>query len=198
MLLILLLYCSSSIAHAAENDFGVVHAWIKFEDEEWQTAGIDDVTLKVREPFELKVTVETKVECNVYVVVGGPGNTKTYETVEGPSKCGTAQTPDYIDNHDCPVGWNQTVEWTVRPTGNWTQGTAPLNLHVFFTTAEEDKEIALGLINAYISAEEWDGTNDDIDGNSDGTNSQPTPGFEGVLLLALFTIMVILKRKQCG
>ncbi|MBN2065771.1 MAG: sarcinarray family MAST domain-containing protein [Candidatus Thermoplasmatota archaeon] len=196
-LLVMLLICLFlSTVNAAENDFGIVHAWIKFEDGEWQTAGIDGVTLKVHEPFKLKVTVDAKVECDVYVVIGGPGNTKTYETVEGPSKCGTAQIPEYVEDLDCPVGWNRTFEWTVCPTGNWTQGTAPLNLHVFFITMGEDKKIALGLINAYISPEIWEGTVHGINGDSDSTTSQNTPGFEGVFLSALFAVMVMLKRKQ--
>ncbi len=191
----LLLFLSSTI-NAVENDYGIVHTWIKFRDGDWQDTGVDDVTLKVHEPFELKVTIETKVECNVYLEIGGPGITKTYETVEGPSEMGTGKAADYIDNYDCPIGWNQTYEWTVRPTGNWTQGTAPLNLQVFFTTPDGDGKTALGLINAYVSPEGWEDATDGANGNSDITSGQHTPGFEGVILLVLLAVVVMLKRKH--
>lgn len=181
---------------AVENDYGILHAWVRFQDGDWQDAGITNVTLKVHEPFDLKVTVETKVRCNVYLEVFGPGITQTYETVDGPSRMGTGNVADYIDNYDCPIGWNQTYEWVVRPTGNWTQGTAPLNLQVFFTKLGEKEKIALGVINAYISQKEWEGSLCGIHISSDDTTSQNTSGFEGVFLLILFVIIATLKRKK--
>jgi sarcinarray family protein len=187
---------------AAENEHGTVKAWIKLQDGEWQNASVDDVTLKVFEPFNVKVTITTKVECDLYLDISGPGSTKTYETVEGPSECGTADRAYYIDDYDCPIGWNKTYEWTVQPTGNWTEGTAPLNLYVGFDPPDIDDQtqIAIGLINAYIGPEEWEGstnndTNEDFTNGNNGGSS--TPGFElFAIMFAAITAYIISTRKQ--
>ena len=188
---ILLLGASVS---AAENEFGAAKAWIKLQDGEWQNASVYDVTLKVHEPFNVKLTVTTKVECNVYILIDGAGSTVTYELIEGPS-----EYDDYLDNYNCPIGWNQTFEWVARPTGNWTEGTAPLNAHIFFFTMEEDKKVGIGLINAYISPEEWEGsTTGNTNGessNDDNNQGQSTPGFELILVVYSIALALFWKRR---
>jgi len=116
------------ISDAGECEYGTVQAWARTLDEngewgEWQNATVH-AKLKVHEPFQVKVRVTSKVDCkHLYVSLERAGNTASYEVVEGSSKI-----MDYVRNHDVPAGWSKTYEWTVRPTGNWTDGIAALNI----------------------------------------------------------------------
>jgi len=195
-LVFVLIFLLVHLASARENEFGTVHAWVKLQDGEWQNASVDGVTLKVHEPFYVKVTVTTKVECHVSLEIYGPGQTVTYEVIEGPSEYNK-----WIDSMNCPLDWNKTYEWTVCPTGNWTEGYAPLNLFVQFTVPKDHFETEdIGIINAYISPEEWKGsTTGDTDGessNDDNNQGQSTPGFELLIILTAIALILCWERKQ--
>ena len=152
LFLVLGAFLFTTSVSAWECEYGTVNAWVKLAgDAQWREAMVDGVTLKVHEPFKVKVQVTTKTACDVYTSVYDPGVTKVFEVVGGPSKNG-----EDIDEYNCPSNWTKTYEWTVRPTGKWTDGWAPWNIGIIFMKTQDDyKYIDKTIIHAYISSEEW-------------------------------------------
>jgi len=155
-------------SQAWECEYGEVNAWVKLQgDTEWREATVEGVTLKVHEPFKVKLEVTTKVKVHVGLTLYDPGITKVYEVIEGPSK-----NDEVIDNYNCPVGWTKTYEWTVRPTGEFKEGTAPWNVFVQFTKTMSDYDtIDKTILHAYISPSEWQGSDGGDEGNGDDGSS---------------------------
>ena len=179
-------------AKAWECEYGTVNAWVKLSDDtQWREAMVDGVTLKIHEPFKVKVQVTTKTECHVDISLYVPGVTKVFEVVEGPSKIGFGED---IGEYDIPANWSKTYEWTVRPTGEWTEGWAPLNTNIQFTTSNigDYKIIDKTIIHAYISPEEWKESENTNEGSQ---GSHGTPGFEFVTL-SLAIMLYIWRRKK--
>lgn len=183
-------------SHAWECAYGMVNAWVKLEgDTEWREAPVEGATLKVHEPFEIKLKVTTKTDCHVDIEIYDPGVTKVYEVTKGPSKNGEA-----ITHYGCPAGWTKMYEWTIRPTGEFTEGNAPLNTGVWFAKNSVDMCSAEGtLLHAYISPSEWQGSDGGDGGNGGNGGGGGIPGFDGVALLSSLAIMIVLlhfKRKR--
>ena len=169
----------ASNVEAGECEYGKVEAWARTLDEngewgEWRNATVHE-TLKVHEPFQVKVKVIAKVDCAlVDLSLERMGTIKAYEVVEGPSKI-----MDWIYNDNCSKGWSKTYQWTIRPTGNWTEGTAALNIRGAFYQ-DGYKYVDFTIIAAYISSEEWEGNGSNGGGNGGGGG---IPGFEGALMV---------------
>ena len=182
-------------ALAKENPFGSANAWVELNDGQWQKAGLDDVVLKVNEPFYVKVNISTKVVCTVSFEIYGPGKTVTYMVLNGPSSY-----HETIVKYNCPIGWNETFEWIVCPTNNWTEGFAALNLRIQFSRWnekiqwDENGHANFGLINAYISPDIWNGTLDNESNKISSTNKQ-IPGFELIILFIAIILVLINKSK---
>ena len=187
---------ASPVTQAWECAYGTVNGWVKLEgDTEWREAPVEGVTLKVHEPFKVKLEVTTKTDCTVDMEIFDPGVTKVYEVIEGPSKNG-----EHILIYDCPDGWTKTYEWTIRPTGEFTEGMAPWKGEVEFITGIVDDCTAGGtFLYAYISPSEWQGS-DGGAGDNGGTGDDGgggIPGFESALLLISFLLFIgIIKRKR--
>jgi len=159
--------------NAGECEYGTAYAWVKTEGNDWRNATVHE-TLKVHEPFEVKVKVTTKVNCPWFSIkIYGYGN--AYEVQSGPSKIG-----EWLDEDDLVAGTERTYQWTVRPTGKFTDGEAPLNVRAQFSTMEDDKFVDFTIIAAYISSEEWEGNGSNGGGNGGGGG---IPGFEGAIMV---------------
>lgn len=182
--------------HAWECEYGEVSGWVKLEgDDEWREATVEDINLKVNEPFWIKIEVVTNIKSNVYIQIFDPGTTKAYRVIGGPSDNG-----DTIDNYDCQAGWEKTYEWNVCPTGEFVEGTAPLNINVQFNKDYNQYDIIeKTLVHAYISSSEWqDGNGDDGNGGGDGGEGD-TPGFGasgGIAAMALVAIVVLYYKRR--
>jgi sarcinarray family protein len=172
------------LSHAGECEYGTVKAWARTLDKdgkwgEWRNATVHE-TLKVHEPFQVMVKVTSKVDCiHLYVSLERPGSTKAYEVLEGPSKI-----MDYIRNHNVSAGWSKTYEWTLRPTGKWTDGMAALNVGSYFYTGEM-KIVDFTIIAAYICPEKWNGS------MPDEKNSIPEFGSTVSIISFTFAIFFI-------
>jgi len=189
--LVLGVFLLATNVNAWECEYGEAKAWVKLSnDTQWREAMVDGVTLKVHEPFKVKVWVKTKVD--IYVVgigLSSPGVTKVFEKLDGPSLIG-----DEILKYNIPANWTKTYEWIVRPTGEWTEGWAPLNFGVIFMKTQDDyKNIGKTVIHAYISSEEWK-ENENTDGESQGGHH--TPGFEFFVVMAAIAMIVWRRRKN--
>ncbi|MEA2054039.1 MAG: sarcinarray family MAST domain-containing protein [Candidatus Thermoplasmatota archaeon] len=193
------------VANAGECEYGKVKAWARTLNEngewgEWQNATVHE-TLKVHEPFQVKVKVTTKVDVPwLDIWLERVGTTEAYEVIEGPSSIGLRGKTILLEN--IQAGWSKTYEWTIRPTGNWTEGNAALNIRAQFSTMEDDKFVDFTIIAAYISPEEWQGGNNgNNNGNSaNGDRDGSIPGFAGIelltsLLIAVGMASIFRKRK---
>lgn len=186
-IILLLTIAMKSLVRGGECEYGKIEAWVRTLDEngewrEWRNATVHEM-LKIHEPFQVKVKVKTKVECqHVYIWLSRVGSTKAYEVVEGPT-----EIMNPIRNHDCPAGWSETYEWTIRPTGNWMEGIAALNIEGQFHVPGDDKFVDFTIIAAYIGSEEWE--DDSIEGNE--SEDRSIPGFEGVIMLSPFLIAIM-------
>ena len=176
-------------AKAWECEYGTVNAWVKLSDDtQWREAMVDGVTLKIHEPFKVKVRVTTKTECHVGIELYDPGVTKVFEVVDGPSKNG-----EDIDEINRANGWSKTYEWTVRPTGKWTGAYGPLNVFIQFTRPYiGDYEIIdKTIIHAYISSEEWK----ESENKESSHSSHGMPAFEFFAVMAAIAIVAWRRRK---
>ena len=180
--------------NAWECEYGEAKAWVKLSnDTQWREALVDGVTLKVHEPFKVKIWVKTKTDVHVAFELYDPGVTKVFEIVKGPSR--NAESV-YINN--CAANWTKTYEWTVRPTGEWTEGWAPLNLFIQFTKNMNDyKKIDKTIIHAYISPKEWKESENTNGEESNQGGSHGMPGFEFVAL-SIAVMLYIWRRRKVG
>jgi len=149
---------TSPLSIAGECEYGSLRAWVKTLDEngnwnEWENSTVYK-TLKVHEPFKIKAKITTKKEISwLYLWLEEIGSSKIYEIVKGESDIGIYGKIISVNN--VPEGWSKIYEWIARPTGNWTNGIAPLNIKAQFSTMEDDKFIEFTVIVAYIELEKW-------------------------------------------
>ncbi|MCD4797847.1 MAG: sarcinarray family MAST domain-containing protein [Methanosarcinales archaeon] len=178
------------MAEPEENEYGIVNAWYN-----GQEATVRNVQLKIGEPVEIKVEVMSKIDGHVNVELESPLKTKSYEVVSGPSLI-----DESIDNLFIKSGWNETYIWIIKPTGEWTNGNAPINLFVQFTKAYDEYEhVEFTIANPYILDEQYSGpapTRTATDPSStDQPPSQGSPGF-GVAGALLGIALVLMARRN--
>ena len=176
----ILLICISNCT-AAENEFGIVRAWSNDEP-----ATVEGMVLKINEPFTVKVTIESKIDGNIYVQLYEPGVTNAYEVIEGPS-----EIDEFIDNIKIESGWKTTYVWKIKPNGDWTNGNAPINLFVQFSKSyDDDRMIDFTIANPQILDEQYSGfnifptrtTTDPSSTNQSSSQGSPGFGVVGALL----------------
>jgi len=178
-----------AIADPGENDFGVVNAW--YNDQE---ATVENVQLKVGEPAEITVSINSKIDCNVYVELTNPLVTVPYEVVNGPSRI-----DESIDNYGVEAGWEKKYTWIIKPNGEWTQGTAPINIFVQFSDRGDYRTEEFTIANPYILDEHYSGPTPTRTATDPSSTDQPPgsnglPGF-GVVGALLGMSLVLLSRK---
>ncbi len=179
------------LCNAWECEYGEINVWIKLhEDVGWRETPVEDITLKVHEPFEVKIEVRIKKECHLDLHLYEPGATPAFEIIDGPSRM-----DEDIHKENAPAGQTYTYNWVIRSTENWAGGTAPLNFYAQFTKTMSDAcAIDKTILLAYISSEEWNG--DANGGGGDENGGGGIPGFEtGFLLAAVGMSFVLIRRK---
>ena len=199
--ILLVVIAIASSVEAGECEYGKVEAWVRTLNEngewgEWKNATVHE-TLKVHEPFQVKVKVTTKVECSVSLWLSRSGTISAYEVVEG-SSSGIGM--DHAIFEDGKVNWSNTYQWTIRPTGNWTNGVAALNIRTQFHVPYDNKFVDFTIIAAYIESEEWEGNINDGGENNGGSGGGGLPGFGGLLaitgILSAGMIVNIFRRNS--
>jgi len=176
------------IAEPIENEYGIVNAWFNGKE-----ATVENVQLKISEPIEIKVEVTSKVKCHVATYLDNPLVSKSYQVLSGPS-----EIDKRIDALNVEPGWTETYTWTIAPTGEWTNGNAPINVYVQFTKAVDDYEsIDFTIANPHILDEHYSGpTRTASDPSStDQPPFQGLPGF-GVAGALLGIALVVMARRN--
>ena len=177
------------LAEPVENNYGTVNAWFN-----GQESTVENVELKIGEPVEIKVTVNSKIDGEVNLELTTPLATESYEVISGPSNI-----DDWIDVFNVESGWTKTYTWIIKPTGDWTNGNAPINIFVqFHKGINDDGTVQFTIANPYILDEHYSGpapTRTASDPSStDQLPSQGSPGF-GVTG-ALFGIALVMMARR--
>ena len=185
------LFCiQNAIAEPVENEYGVVNAW--YDNQE---ATVEDVKLKVNEPVEIKVTVTSKINGHVNIILTTPLVTEAYKVKTGPS-----QIDERIDALNVEKGWTETFSWIIIPTGEWTKGNAPINIFVqFHKGINDDKYTEFTIANPYILDEQYSGSTSKPTPDPKSTNQPPSsegsPGFGVVAALMGLAAVVLITKK---
>ena len=178
------------LAEPVENNYGTVNAWFN-----GQESTVENVELKIGEPVEIKVTVNSKIDGEVNLELTTPLATESYEVISGPSNI-----DDWIDVFNVESGWTKTYTWIIKPTGDWTNGNAPINIFVqFHKGINDDGTVQFTIANPYILDEHYSGpapTRTASDPSStDQPPSQGSPGF-GVAGALLGIALVVMARRN--
>ena len=159
---------------AEECEYGTVNAWARTLTKDgtwgpWREATVHG-TLLAGEPFQIKVVVTPKVNCTLALWLCGAGATKAYEVISGStSSLGIDGELKVKEIHATEI-----FRWTVRPTANWTRGTAALNVFTQLSAQDKDKRMEFTIIAAYIKDRGWQGN---IPGEESGSMpGLPVPG----------------------
>ena len=113
-----------------ENEYGNVKAWFN-----GQEATVKNIKLKIGEPFDIKVIINSNISGHVIIKLTNPLVTEPYEVVEG-INIGKSD-----DNLNILSGWSKTITWKLKPNGAWKNGNAPINIFVQFTKIENGTDL---------------------------------------------------------
>jgi len=188
--LILIVCFLTQISTAGENEYGIVKAWC-----DNQPATVKDLELKIGEPVEIKVEVESKIDGFVDLKIKEPGVTNAFSVVSGPSEINEWMTEDNVK-----PGWLKNYTWIIAPNGDWTSGTAPVNILVYFyKEIDDDLSIQFTITHAYILDEQYSGSNPSHTTTNSSSNDQSqtnsSPSF-GVIATLLSTALVVMWRQR--
>ena len=151
-ILILLFSNMQKVASAEENEYGIAKVW--FNERNATVETIEGVKLKINEPFDVRVEIESKINGHVTLILQEPGITKAFEVLSGPSKL-----DQKISNLNIESGWSKIYRWKLTPSGAWKNGNAPINLLVKFYNikSKKDKIMQFTIANPYILDEQYSG-----------------------------------------
>ena len=190
LILLILANINLVFAEPVEKNYGKVNAWFNGNE-----ATVENIELKINEPSEIKVEVTSKINGHVAIYLDCPLVTKSYRVSVGPS-----EMDEWIDVFNVESGWTETYTWKIVPTGEWSNGNAPINIFVQFTKAADDNEkIDFTIANPYILDEQYSGpapTRTASDPSStDQPPSQGSPGF-GVAGALVGIALVVMARRN--
>jgi|LGOV01.1.fsa_nt_gb sarcinarray family protein len=177
-------------AEPVENDFGIVNAWYN-----GQEATVRDVQLKIGETAEIKVEVTSKINGHIFVKLTTPLKTESYEIISGPSVFNKR-----IDNLNIESNWTKIYIWKIKPTGEWTNGNAPINLYVQFNRNYDDvKSVEFTIANPIILDEKYSGSSPSHTttnfSSTDQSQTNSSPSF-GIIATLLSTALVVMWRQR--
>ena len=187
LLVLAFVFClnQNALADPVENDFGIVNAWYN-----GQEATVKNVSLKIGEPVEIKVNVQSKIDCHIFIKLINPLVTVPYDIVSGPS-----ELDKFIDVYDVKSGWEENYTWIIAPNGEWTNGNAPINLFIEFSDKGDDRHVKFTIANPIILDEQYTGsspshtTTDPSSTNQSQSNSSPSFGIIAALLSVALVVM---------
>jgi sarcinarray family protein len=198
-LVIIGIFASIQLVEAVptENEYGNVKAWFN-----GQEATVKNVKLKIGEPTEIKVIVNSNISGHVIIKLTNPLVTEPFEVVEG------INIGKRDDNLNILSGWSKTITWKLKPNGAWKNGNAPINVFVQFTKIENgkikgDKKIEFTIADPYILDEQYPGstpsqTTGTAQPSPTGASSeqQQAPSLGAAGPIAVMLAVWILKRKR--
>jgi sarcinarray family protein len=174
----------NSMAEPNENEYGIVNAW--FNEKE---ATVENIQLKINEPAQLKIEIIPKKNCDVYLKISNPMITEAYKLESGPS-----EYDKYFNKDNVEVNEILSYSWVIKPTGDWINGNAPINIRVIFTEKDVQMPIEFTIADPYILNEQYSGTYIADPSSTDQPTSQGSPGFGVVGALVGIAFVVVAMR----
>ncbi|MBW6517543.1 MAG: sarcinarray family MAST domain-containing protein [ANME-2 cluster archaeon] len=180
----------TAFAEPIEKNYGIVNAWFNGEE-----ATVENIQLKIGEPAEIKVEITSKTDESINIKLINPLKTESYEVISGPSKF-----DEWIDVMNVESGWKKTYIWSIIPTGEWTNGNAPINIFVqFHKDINDDETVKFTIANPYILDEQYSGPTPTHTPTDPPSTDQPPganglPGFGVVGMMIALTLVLCSKR----
>ena len=120
----LLLFLMTNVT-CAYGSYGDIYTYeVYFNDNLLPGTEVAEPTLKIGEPFTVRVDVTVYQKSDVYVNLAELGE-NNFKIIDGP----TSQMGRYSDGDVCETNSTHKYEWTVSATENWADGSLPLNFH---------------------------------------------------------------------
>ena len=174
----------------AESQYGKINVY--YNDMHLPGTEVAKPTLKIGEPFSVRIDLTVNQKSDVYVELTETGE-NDFEIISGP----TSRMDVYSDGDVCEAGSTQVYKWIVKPTDNWADGSMPLN--VYYTILEHgnpDPLVSSGFTIAvpYITTEYYEGdttsttTTDPESSTTDDPTNLSTPTFTFFAAVLALTI----------
>jgi sarcinarray family protein len=174
------------MAKPIENDYGIINAWLNGKE-----ATVENIQLKINEPAELKVEIILKKDCDVYLKISNPMITEAYKIESGPS-----DYDKYFSKEKVEANEILTYSWIIKPTGDWTDGNAPINIRIIFTKKEIQMPIEFTIANPYILEEHYSGPAAAPSSTDQPPSSEGSPGFGALAALAGTALVIMWRRRR--
>ncbi|MDW5549878.1 sarcinarray family MAST domain-containing protein [Methanosarcina sp.] len=200
-IIISLLFLQSNAT--ATSEFGKIDVY--FNDQILPGKMIATPTLKIGEPFNVKVNVTVYQECKVSGQISEieSGN---FEVVEGPSQMNRYFSVELKPNE------SHIFEWTIKPTEGWAGGSLPINFrYSLLEKGNPEPILNSGFTVAYctISNEHYEGetpTSEQPKSENKSTQEQPSsenssspassPAFSLVTVISTLVLVFLKLPRQ--
>ena len=180
---------------SAESQYGKIDSY--YNGEYLPGTEVAKPTLKIGEPFTLRVDVTMYQECKMDIELSLLDKTH-FDFIDGIADFNQAASYIFKANE------THTFEWTLKPTDNWAGGTVPLNIHYAIllpgvTGSVTDSSFTIAY--PYITTEHYKGdttptttTYPESPTSTDDPTTPSTPAF--TLLAAALTLTIAAARRS--
>lgn len=187
-----LLFFQSSAA--ALSEYGKIDVY--FNDQILPGEKVATPTLKVGEPFNIKVNVTVYQEYKVSGQISEIGS-GDFEVVEGPSQMNRYSSVNLKPNE------SHIFEWTIKPTEEWAGGSIPINFHYsLLEKGNSEPVLNSGFTVAYctISNEYYEGKTpiseeQPVSETEPSPSSASTPAFTLAGAISVLALVFVLSRR---
>lgn len=176
---------------SAESQYGKIDSY--YNDNFLSGTEVAKPTLKIGEPFTLRVDVTMYQECKMYIRLNLLDNTH-FDFIDGAADFNQAASYIFEANE------TSTFEWTLKATDKWAGGAVPLDIHYSILLPDVTGSVAdssFTIAVPYITTEYYEGdstpstTTDPI--STDNPTTPSTPAF--TLLAAALALTIAARRS---
>lgn len=148
-----------------------------------QEATVDNITLRVGEPFTVDLYVTPDGDSFVYVTLTEPGYARAYDRISGDAIGDTL-------SGECSESNPAHFNWTLAANDQWVYGTAPVNIHCQLNRKGNSHPYAMAyftVVDARILPA--------LPASGSGGKKTATIGLELLLLPAALVIAIAIRQK---
>jgi len=189
-ILIGLILCSIMLSGmaSAESQYGKIDSY--YNNKFLPGTEVAKPTLKIGEPFTLRVDVTMYQECKMYIRLNLLDNTH-FDFIDGAANFNQAASYIFKENE------TSTFEWTLKPTDKWAGGAVPLDIHYSILLPDVTGSVAdssFTIAVPYITTEYYEGDTTTKDPTS--TDDPTTPSTPAFTLFATALALTIAARRS--
>lgn len=115
-----------------------------------QEATVTGISFMVGEPFTVEVNVTPEENAGIYIMLYEPGYKQAYDRISGETKGAVIQ-------RRCDCNMTEHFKWVLAANGNWSNGTAPVNVYYQIEPEDGGERIRGGftVVNPYLKSERY-------------------------------------------